>query len=259
MQAEALAAEGARVAVHGRREASAAEFGEGSSLTSTVAEIAAAHGIQALRVLADLTDAEQVAQAVAETEAQLGPIDILVHNAGGDIAADGRKADPNDAVMIAERDWRAILDNNLSSTIYVCQAVAKKMMARGAGGRIITVSSDAAVLAGSNGAQAMYSTAKAGVNHYTKCLAQQLRPHSVNVNCISPGSVASGRVATHTRSGLYGAESARRLAALEEGATTLDRFGSVEECAAVAVFLAGPAGSYVSGEVLKVNGGSAKI
>lgn len=86
----------------------------GSTLTATAAAIAEKSGVRAIRVLADLTDAAAVAAAVAEAEAALGPIDILIHNAGGDIAADGGKAVPNDAVMIAERDWRAIFDNNLS-------------------------------------------------------------------------------------------------------------------------------------------------
>ena len=79
--------------------------------------------------------------------------------------------------------------------------------------------------------------------------------HNINVNVISPGSIASGRIVAHTKTGLYGDEAQRRLAATG----TLDRFGTVEECANVALFLAGPLGSYVSGEVIKVNGGSAKI
>ena len=70
------------------------------------------------------------------------------------------------------------------------------------------------------------------------------------MNVISPGSIASGRIVAHTESGLYGNEAATG---------TLDRFGTVEECANVALFLAGPLGSYVSGEVIKVNGGSAML
>lgn len=75
------------------------------------------------------------------------------------------------------------------------------------------------------------------------------------MNVISPGSIASGRIVAHTESGLYGNEARRRLSATG----TLDRFGTVEECANVALFLAGPLGSYVSGEVIKVNGGSAML
>lgn len=158
-------------------------------------------------------------------------------------------------MFIAERDWRAILDNNLSSTILVCQTVAKGMIEQGTAGRIITLSSDAGVLVNPHGSQAMYATAKAAVNHFSKALGQQLRHHNINVNVISPGSIASGRIVTHTKSGLYGEEAQRRLAATG----TLDRFGTVAECADVALFLAGPLGSYVSGEVIKVNGGSAML
>ena len=80
-------------------------------------------------------------------------------------------------MFISEADWRAILDNNLSSTIMVCQAVAKHMIAEELPGRIVTVSSDAAYLANDHGSQAIYATSKAAVNHYSKALAQQLRWH----------------------------------------------------------------------------------
>src|SRR5689334_10392640 len=128
--AEKLAALGADVAVHGMRENGPAEYGEGTTLTAVAAEVGEAHGIRTRRVLGDLTNADDIARVVAETEAALGPIDILVHNAGGDIAAAGGKPDPNDAVNIKEADVRAVLERNLLSTILTCQAVAQGMMAR---------------------------------------------------------------------------------------------------------------------------------
>ena len=105
--------------------------------------IASAHGVRTCRVLGDLTDAGQVAEVVRAVEAALGAIDILVHNAGGDIAAAGGKPDPNDALMIKEADVRAVLERNLLSTILVCQQVARGMAARRRG-RILTISSIAA-------------------------------------------------------------------------------------------------------------------
>jgi 3-oxoacyl-[acyl-carrier protein] reductase len=101
--AERLASLGADVAIHGMRENGPAEYGEGSTLTAVAADVAAAHGVRTIRVLGDLTDGADIARVVETTTKELGPIDILVHNAGGDIAAKGGKPDPNDAVGIRER------------------------------------------------------------------------------------------------------------------------------------------------------------
>ena len=138
---------------------------------------------------------------VGAVEAELGPIDILVHNAGGDIAAAGGKPEPNDAVMIKEADVRAVLDRNLLSTILVCQQVAPGMMARRRG-RILTISSIAAFRGRGHGA--IYATAKAGVVHYTRCLADQLRPYDITVNSLAPGETRTGRF-LDTRAGRSGA------------------------------------------------------
>jgi 3-oxoacyl-[acyl-carrier protein] reductase len=85
-------------------------------------------GVRSLRVLADLAVAEDVDRAVAEIVAEYGRIDVLVHNAGGDIAADGGKADPNDAVMIKDEDVLSIMNNNLQSSILICQRIARVMI-----------------------------------------------------------------------------------------------------------------------------------
>ena len=240
--AERLAAMGADVAIHGMRENGPAEYGEGTTLTAVAEEVAAAHGVRTLRVLADLTRADEIDRVLAETEAGLGPIDILVHNAGGDIAAKGGKPDPNDAVGIAEADVRAVLERNLLSTILTCQAVARGMMHRRSG-RIVTLGSIAAFKGRTNGA--IYATAKAGVTHYTRCLADQLRPYDVTVNCIAPGDTRTGRF-LGTR-----AVDPARLA--EAG--TLDRIATVDEVARVVEVFAGPLGAFVSGQVLRVDGG----
>ena len=179
--AERLAALGCAVGVHGMREHGPAEYGEGASLTETARAIGDDHGVRTCRALADLTQADQVARVVDDVEAGLGPIDILVHNAGGDIAAAGGRPDPNDAVLIKEADVRAVLERNLLSTILVCQQVARGMMARKRG-RILTISSIAAFQARAHGV--IYATAKAGVVHYTQCLAKQLRPYDVTANSL---------------------------------------------------------------------------
>jgi 3-oxoacyl-[acyl-carrier protein] reductase len=241
--AERLAALGAAIGVHGMREHGPAEYGEGTTLSATAAAIAAAHGVRTCRVLGDLTDADQVKQVVETVEAELGPIEILVHNAGGDIAAAGGKPDPNDAVAIKEADVRAVLDRNLLSTILVCQQVAPGMMQRRQG-RILTISSIAAFQGRSH--SAIYATAKAGVVHYTRCLADHLRPYDVTVNSLAPGDARTGRF-LGTR-----AVDPARLA--ESG--TLERIGTVDEVARVVEFFAGPLGAFVSGQVLRVDGGA---
>jgi 3-oxoacyl-[acyl-carrier protein] reductase len=181
--AERLASLGADVAIHGMRENGPAEYGEGSTLTAVAEAVATAHGVRTIRVLGDLTDGTDIARVVETTTKELGPIDILVHNAGGDIAAKGGKPDPNDAVGIREEDVRAVLDRNLLSTILTCQAVAKEMMPRRQG-RIVTIGSVAAFKGRTNGS--IYAVAKAGMTHYTRCLADQLRSYDITVNCIAP-------------------------------------------------------------------------
>jgi 3-oxoacyl-[acyl-carrier protein] reductase len=241
--AETLAGMGADIAVHGMREHGPAEYGEGTTLTATAEAIGRAHGVRTRRLLGDLTRMEDCARVVAETEAALGPIDILVHSAGGDIAAAGGRPSPNDCVTIKEADVRAVLDRNLLSTIFICQQVAPGMMARRRG-RIVTLSSVAAFVGRQEGA--IYATAKAGVVHYTRCLAAQLRPYEVTVNSIAPGGTRTGRFV-----GTGQAADARRM--VTEG--TLDRFATVDEVARTVAVFAGPAGAFVTGQTLRVDGG----
>ena len=180
-------------------------------------------------MLGDLTKGEDIARVVAESGSALGPIDILVHNAGGDIAAAGGKPDPNDAVNIKEADVRAVLERNLLSTILTCQAVARGMMERRRG-RIVTIGSVAAFKGRTN--SSIYAVAKAGVTHYTRCLADQLRTYDIAVNCIAPGDTRTGR--------FLGTRAVDENRMVETG--TLDRIATVDEVARVVEVFAGPAG-----------------
>ena len=241
--AERLAALGCAVGIHGMRENGPAEYGEGTTLTATAEEIAEKHGVRAVRVLGDLTQAADAVRIIETIRQELGPIDILVHNAGGDIAAAGGKPNPNDAVGVKEIDVKAVLDRNLLSTILICQQAAKVMMPRKTG-RIITISSISAFKGNEN--SVIYSTAKAAVVEYTRCLAAQLRPHNINVNSLAPGDTRTGR--------FLGTRHVPEDRLVTEG--TLDRIAQVDEVARVVDFFAGPLGQFVTGQVLRVDGGS---
>jgi 3-oxoacyl-[acyl-carrier protein] reductase len=240
--AERLASLGADIAIHGMRENGPAEYGEGTTLTAVSEAVARDHDVRAISVLGDLTKGEDIDRVVSTTTQKLGPIAILVHNAGGDIAAAGGKPDPNDAVNIREEDVRAVLDRNLLSTILTCQAVARGMMKRRSG-RIVTIGSVAAFKGRTNAS--IYAVAKAGMTHYTRCLADQLRAYDITVNCIAPGDTRTGR--------FMGTRTVDQARLVETG--TLDRIATVDEVARVVEVFAGPLGAFVSGQVLRVDGG----
>ncbi len=241
--AEHLAGQGCRVGLHGMREHGPAEYGEGTTLTDTARQVGEAHDVQTISVLGDLTDAQHVTRVVQAVSEQLGPIGILVHNAGGDIAAAGGKPNPNDAVEIKEEDVRAVLDRNLLSTILVNQQVAQRMIPRKIG-RILNISSVAAFRGSEHGA--IYATAKAAQVEYTRCLAMQLRPHNINVNSLAPGDTRTGR--------FLGTREVDEQRLVTEG--TLERIAQVDEVARVVEFFAGPLGEFVTGQVLRVDGGA---
>lgn len=241
--AERLAALCCHIAVHGMREHGPSEYGGTQTLTDVARAIGEQHGVRTVKILGDLTLPPDIERTVAATAAELGPIDILVHNAGGDIGAAGGKPNPNDAVDIKLEDIRAVLDRNLLSTILVCQEAARMMMPRKSG-RILTLSSISAFKGIPN--SSIYATAKAGVVEYTRCLAEQLRSHNINVNTLAPGDTRTGR--------FLGTRKVDDARLVTDG--TLDRVGMVDEVTRVVEFFAGPLGAFVTGQVLRVDGGS---
>jgi 3-oxoacyl-[acyl-carrier protein] reductase len=239
---------GADLVVHGTSQTSARAFGEAESLDQVARDVGARSGRRVLAVAADLTRPEEVERAVARIRAEYGRIDVLVNNAGGDIGpagatgpAGGRPRN-NDGVFISVEDLRAVLDRNLLSCIYVCREVAPEMIERRAG-RIVNLGSVAGLSGRAEGV--IYATAKAAVHEYTRCLAAQLRPYNVSVNCVAPGGTMTARfVATgQARSGVV------------EKAGTLEGYGQPEDIAHAVAYFVTDAGRHVSGQVLRVDGG----
>ena len=247
--ADHLASLGAKVAVHGTTPTSTRAFNEAGSLDAVAAEIAAARNADVIAVHGDLTSEEVVKNLNAEIGDRLGPIDILINNAGGDIGSQGtsgeRAGKPvvNDAVEVSIEDVRTVLERNLMTCILVCREVVPQMMARNSGW-IVTIGSIAGL--GGHRSEVIYGTAKAAVHEYTRCLAAQLRPHGVYANVIAPGEIITAR--------FVASRPTRDERKVREGALT--RYGWPEEVARCVEFLVSEDSSYITGQIFRVDGGA---
>ncbi len=222
--AVALAAAGADVALVGR-----------SPAPETAARIEAL-GQRAMQIAADLSTIGPVGGVVADTLAGLGRLDILVNNAG--II---RRAD---AVDFTEADWDAVIDTNLKSVFFLCQAAGRHMIAAG-GGKIINIAS---MLSFQGGIRVpSYTASKSGVAGLTKLLANEWAARGVNVNAIAPGYIATNNTAA------LQADETRNRSILER--IPAGRWGAADDLGGAAVFLASSASDYVHGHVLAVDGG----
>jgi NAD(P)-dependent dehydrogenase (short-subunit alcohol dehydrogenase family) len=221
--AERLQLLGADIVLHDISEEAPAKFGEVASLSALATEFARRKG-----------------RAIAVT-GDMGPIDILVNCAGGDIGADGNKPSPSTPTQFELADVTAVLNRNLVGTMLMCRAVAPDMVRRKQGA-IVNFGSLLAHQA--TATEIGYSCAKAAIVHYTRCLAIELRTAGVRANVISPGPAKTARfLATRTTDPQM----------MEEG-PSLQRYATPAEIAAAVAFLAGPHSRFISGQVLRVDG-----
>lgn len=239
--ARRLAELGADVAIHDISHTAPAEFGEAKDLDAVCANFAKL-GVRSISTTGDIADEEQVRGMVEKVESSLGPISILVNNAGGDIAKRGGKPKPNDALNIPLEDVRAIFDRNYVGTLLVCRHVCPGMVQRRRGS-VVNLASLAAHFAVTDGVH--YSAVKAAIVHFSRSLALDLRPHGVRVNVVSPGPTKTARFLV-TR--VVDPE-------LMDESHPLVRYGKPEEVAEAIGFLASDAARFISGQVLKVDGG----
>ena len=243
-----LAQSGAHVVVHGTRQDSPKQLNEGDTLDSIAVDLKKQHGVEAIGAAGDLTDYSVVEGIVERIHQSLGQIDILVNCAGGDIGSSGvdgplaGRPKNNDGVFVSLEDIHAVLDRNILSCIYCCRAVAPEMMERKAG-RIINFGSIAG--AGGGDVGVIYASAKAAVHHYSRCLAKQLRPYDVLVNAIAPGLIVTNRI--------MASREMDKSMMIESGTQT--RYGRPIEIARAVKFLVSDENTYITGQVLRVDGG----
>ena len=239
--AESLAAHGASDSLHDIREDAPSLYGEAQDLTSVVADFTS-RGIRAAAVTGDISNEEAVRTMVTRAESNLGPISVLVNCAGGDIGAKGGKPNPNDALGISLEDLRAVFDRNLIGTMLMCRAICPGMVARRQGS-VVNIGSVAGHYGGSP--EVAYACAKAAVLHFTRCLAFEMRPFGVRVNAVSPGPSKTARFLATRKT---------EPEMMEEG-PSLNRYATPREIADVVAFLASCQSRFVSGQVVRVDGG----
>jgi 3-oxoacyl-[acyl-carrier protein] reductase len=229
-----LAQCGADVIVHDVDKSAAAAFGEAPSGDAVADEIRAL-GRRSGFVAGDLTDPAAAESVVRQAVEQLGHVDLLVNNAGGDIGAKTPRPEPNNGLDISAEDIESVVQRNLLTTMYMCKYAGAHMRERRTG-RIVNVGSIAGHVAARAGI--IYASAKAAVAHYTRCLAEELRPYDVNVNCLAPAPTYSGRFL------------ATRDVPDESGKSRLQRIAQPDDMAELVLFLVSPQAAYLTGETI---------
>ena len=225
--AAGLAAAGADVVLHASEQPAAA----------TAAAIASATGKTPVTLTADLADRAAADRLMADAIAVHGRLDILINNAGL-IRRRPAAEHPDD-------DWDRVLEVDLSNVFRLCRAAGRHMIARAQGGKIVNIAS---LLSFQGGVTVPgYAAAKGGVMQLTKALANEWAAHRINVNAIAPGYMETDNTAALRADASRHRQITERIPA--------GRWGTPEDLAGAAIFLASPASDYVNGHVLVVDGG----
>jgi 3-oxoacyl-[acyl-carrier protein] reductase len=183
----------------------------------------------------DVADADAVDAAVKQLAAEHGRLDVLVNNAG--IAIDGL------LLRTKKEDWQRTIDVNLSGAFHCCKAASRHLL-KAVEGRIVNISS--VVGEQGNAGQVSYAAAKAGLIGLTRTLARELASRAVTVNCVTPGFIETDMTAAHV-------QGAAREALVKQ--IPLGRIGAADDVAEAVRFLVSPRASYITGQVVRVNGG----
>ena len=212
-------------------------------LNYTANEAAAAEALAAVAAVGsgalarfDVARADEVDASIKKIADENGRLDVVVNNAG--IAIDGL------LLRLKEEDWARTLDVNLTGALHVARAAARHLLKAKEGGRLINVTSVVGEMG--NAGQVSYVSAKAGLIGMTKALARELAPRGVTVNAVSPGFIETDMTAAH----VHGAARDQLIAEIPLG-----RIGRPEEVAEAVRFLASLEAGYVTGQVLRINGG----
>ena len=196
-----------------------------------------AFNVKSLGICADVKDISQAESTVQEIVSRFGRLDILINNA----YAGSRKP----ALDISEEFWDAILDTNLKGTFFWAQAAARQMIKQNQGGRIINISSVGGAVAQNENSP--YGASKGGMNQLTRNLAVEWAKYNIQVNAIAPGSFMTNGNGKHLSNPQNVKNNLAKIC--------LGRLGKPEEVIGAAVFLASEASSYVTGQILYVDGG----
>ncbi|HSO28515.1 MAG TPA: SDR family oxidoreductase [Candidatus Sulfomarinibacteraceae bacterium] len=229
--AEALAGAGARVAVAGRTHA---------ALEAAIERVRAA-GSEGLAITADVTSEAECDRMVAATLERFGGIDILVNTVGGGA---GKVLHP--AERYPRSDWDWIMELNIRSTVLPTQAVARAMIERGRGGRILNISSVRASL-GINAGYSAYVAAKGAISSLTRQWATEWARHGITVNAIAPTFVDTPQVAMLLEDPAFKAGIVGRI--------PLGRVGTTDDLKGPALFFCSDAAGFVTGQILGIDGG----